>query len=515
MEVRRSLVVNSTPLETRIALLENGQTVEVFLERQSSVSQVGDVYLGRVAKLLPGMQSAFVSMGDSKDGFLYLDETEGHRFHIEDMEAEDYTDTAVLEFASLSVQLPPLQEGAEVLVQVLKDPIASKGPRLTRHLSFPGRFLVFMPGIDHIGISRKITDPHERERLRDLIRGHSEPGEGFIVRTAAIGEKDVDLVSDIAFLRGIWREVKARAERRTAPSLVWQDFHLLQKVMRDLFREEVSSFWVDTEESHQQVIAFVQALHPAWTERVKHFTSDMPIFEAFGIERELELACRPKFFLKHGGSIVIDQTEALVSVDVNTGKFVGHRDLEETVFMTNMEAVPEIVRQLRLRNLGGIVVIDFIDMANHAHRDSVMDRLREELLRDRNHARALAISEFGLVEMTRKRTGPSLRSMLTTQCPRCEGSGAKLSPETILLRVYREIARQGERLRGASIRITLHPSLRAALGSNVKDGLMQLAKFLGAHVLWVERPDFVEESIGFEVTQAKGKDSVYSGSPID
>jgi ribonuclease G len=505
MEIRRSLVVNSTPLETRIALLENGQAVELFVERQSSVSQVGDVYLGRVAKLLPGMQSAFVTLGDSKDGFLYLDETEGHRFQVEEMDPDEYTDTAVIEMASLpmSVALPPLREGEEVLVQVLKDPIASKGPRLTRHLSFPGRFLVFMPGIDHIGISRRIFDHAERERLRDLIKANAGPGEGFIVRTAAIGERDQDLLSDVAFLREIWKEVRARAKRRSAPSLVWQDFHLLQKVMRDLFREEVSSFWVDTEESHQQVIAFVQALHPEWTERVKRFTSDMPIFEAFGVERELEMACRPKFFLKHGGSIVIDQTEALVSVDVNTGKFVGNRDLEETVFLTNMEAAPEIVRQLRLRNLGGIVVIDFIDMADRGHRDAVMDRLREELLRDRNHARALAISEFGLVEMTRKRTGPSLKSQLTVPCQRCEGSGAKLSPETILLRVYREIARQGERLRGASIRVTLHPGLRAALGNDAKDGLMSLAKFLGAHILWVERQDYVEESIGFEVVQPK------------
>jgi ribonuclease G len=507
MDVRRSLVVNSTPLETRIALLENGQAVELFMERQSSVSQVGDVYLGRVTKLLPGMQSAFISLGDSKDGFLYLDETEGHHIHVDDMDADDCTDTAVIELASItmSVRLPPLQEGEDALVQVLKDPIASKGPRLTRHLSFPGRFLVFMPGIDHIGISRKIQDQRERERLKELIRAHSGPGEGFIVRTAAIGERDDDLVSDMAFLREIWKEVGARAERRRAPSLVWQDFHLLQKVLRDLFREEVSSFWVDTEESYQQVIAFVQALHPEWTERVKRFTSDIPIFEAFGIERELELACRPKYFLKHGGSIVIDQTEALVSVDVNTGKFIGHRDLEETVFTTNMEAAPEIVRQLRLRNLGGIIVIDFIDMANHEHREMVVGKLREALLRDRSHAKALAISEFGLVEMTRKRTGPSLRATLTAPCPRCEGSGARLSPETVLLRVYREIARQGERLRGASVRITLHPSLRAALGNDARDGLMQLAKFLGAHVLWVERPDFVEESIGFDVTHAKAK----------
>jgi ribonuclease G len=503
MIIRRSLVVNATPLETRIALLENGQVCELFVERMSFVSQVGDIHKGKVAKLLPGMQSAFVSIGDSKDGFLYLDEPEAHRLTAEESDIEDYTDTAVMELASLTVSLPPLKEGEELLVQVVKDPIASKGPRLSRHISFPGRFLVFMPGIDHVGISRKITDLNERERLREMIKAHSEPGEGFIVRTAAIGEGDKDLIADITFLREIWKEVQARSDRRPAPSLIWQDFRLLQKVLRDLFREEVASFWVDTAEAYQQVVAFVQALHPEWLERVKRFTSDIPIFEAFEIERELELARQPKYFLRHGGSIVINQTEALVSVDVNTGKFVGSRELEETVFLTNMEAIPEIIRQLRLRNLGGIIVIDFIDMIDGEHRHKVMEKLNEELLRDRNHARALGISDFGLVEMTRKRTGPSLDRQLTVPCQHCDGSGRSLSPETIVLRVYREMARLGEKLRGASIRITLHPNLRAALGDDTRDGLMQLARFLGAHVLWVERSDFMEESIGFEVTPAK------------
>ncbi|MCL1908592.1 MAG: Rne/Rng family ribonuclease [Holophagaceae bacterium] len=508
MVVRRSLVVNATPLETRIALLENGQVCELFVERTSFVSQVGDIHKGRVAKLLPGMQSAFIAIGDSKDGFLYLDEPEAHRMTGEESDIEDYSDTAVMEIASLHVALPPLKEGEELLVQVVKDPIASKGPRLSRHISFPGRFLVFMPGIDHVGISRKITDPAERERLRDLIKAHSEPGEGFIVRTAAIGEDDKDLVSDVTFLREIWKEVQARSNRRPAPSLVWQDFRLLQKVLRDLFREEVASFWVDTDEAYQQVVAFVQALHPNWLDRVKRFTSDIQIFEAFEIERELELALQPKYFLRHGGSIVINQTEALVSVDVNTGKFVGRKDLEETVFMTNMEAIPEIIRQLRLRNLGGIIVIDFIDMIDAGHREQVMARLQEELVRDRNHARALGISDFGLVEMTRKRTGPSLDRQLTAPCPRCEGSGRRLSPETIILRVYREMARLGDKLRGASIRITLHPNLRATIEDGTRDGLMQLARFLGAHVLWVERSDFREESIGFEITPAKKPEAV-------
>ncbi|MCE1229345.1 MAG: Rne/Rng family ribonuclease [Firmicutes bacterium] len=500
MEVRRSLVVNSTPLETRIALLENGQVCELFIERSSHVSQVGDVYKGRVAKLLQGMQSAFVTIGGPKDGFLYVDEVEAYRLEeLEEAPLDDEDPGTTLEFAAMPVALPPLREGEEVLVQVVKDPIGSKGPRLSRHLSFPGRFLVFMPGIEHIGISRKITDPEERERLRQLIKGHAQPGEGFIVRTAAIGEKDEDLLSDITALRDLWAEAQSRVAAKPAPSLVWQDSRLLQKVLRDLFREEVASFWVDREDTYREVVAFVEKLHPEWVSRVKHFTSDLPLFEAFGIEKEVELARQPKVFLKRGGSLVINQTEALVSVDVNTGKFVGKKDLEETVFLANLDAIPEIVRQLRLRNLGGIIVIDFIDMVDPAHREAVMARLQEELVRDRNHARAAAISEFGLVEMTRKRTGPSLDRLLTSVCPHCEGSGRRLSPESALLTVYRELARRGEQLRGSTVRISMHPEYRSALSAETREGVAHLAKAFGAQLVWIDRTEGPVHTVHFDV----------------
>ena len=505
MEVRKSLVVNATPLETRIALLENGQLCELFLERTMNRSQVGDVYKGRVAKLLPGMQSAFVGIGGAKDGFLYLDDPVAQRLGA-DLSAEDEGEEVAEDLPPPPPPLPPLKEGEETLVQVVKDPIGSKGPRLSRHLSFPGRFLVFMPGIDHIGISRKITDPEERERLRDLIRSHAQPGEGYIVRTAAIGEKDEDLVGDVAFLRQVWQEIQAKAETVPAPGLVWQDLRLLQKVLRDNFREEVSSFWVDDPEAQREVLAFVEKLHPEWANRVKYFTSDLPIFEAFGIEAEIDSARQPKVFLKHGGSIVLNQTEALVSVDVNTGKFVGKKDLEETVYLTNLEAIPEIVRQLRLRNLGGIVVIDFIDMVDPAHRDEVLARLQEELKRDRNHARAGGISEFGLVELTRKRTGPSLERQLTQPCPTCNGAGRVQSPETSLLKAYRELVRLGERLRGADVRLTLHPDLAGALHQEAREGLMQLARLLGARVQWIERQDTPRHAVVMDV-QLSGQNS--------
>jgi ribonuclease G len=359
-----------------------------------------------------------------------------------------------------------------------------------------------MPGIEHVGISRKIVNPQERERLRTLIKGHAQAGEGFIVRTAAIGEKDEDLVNDVTYLRELWADLQAQCQRMHAPSLVWKDFGLLQKVLRDLFREEVASFWVDRDDTYREVVDFVSRLHPEWVGRVKHFTSDLPIFEAFAIEKEIDSAHQAKVYLKHGGSIVINQTEALVSVDVNTGKFVGKKDLEETVYLTNIEAIPEIVRQLRLRNLGGIIVIDFIDMMDSGHRETVMKRLQEELERDRNHARAVEISDFGLVEMTRKRTGPSLERLLTSACPHCNGSGRRLSAETQVLGVYREMARQGERLRGAQVRLTLHPELKNALQPETREGVNQLARALGAHILWLERSDGPVQDIGIEVVSS-------------
>jgi ribonuclease G len=503
MEVRRSLVVNATPLEMRIALLENGQLCELFIERTTQVSQVGDVYKGRVAKLLQGMQSAFVAIGGAKDGFLYLDEPETHRLPSEEAAEDEEGAEGVPEFPAVPVTLPPVREGEEILVQVVKDPIGSKGPRLSRHISFPGRFLVLMPGIEHVGISRKITNPAERERLRNLIKSHAQPGEGFIVRTAAIGEKDEDLINDVAYLRELWADLQSSCHTLQAPSLVWKDFRLLQKVLRDLFREEVASFWVDRDDTYREVVDFVSRLHPEWVGRIKHFTSDLPIFEAFAIEKEIDAARQPKVFLRHGGSIVINQTEALVSVDVNTGKFVGKKDLEETVFLTNMEAIPEVVRQLRLRNLGGIVVIDFIDMVDPAHRDAVMKRMQEELERDRNHARAVEISDFGLVEMTRKRTGPSLERLLTSSCPHCDGSGRRPSAETVVLGVYREMARQGERLRGTQLRLTLHSELKGALQPDTREGVNQLARALGAHVLWQERGDGPVHQIDIEVVPAR------------
>lgn len=481
--MNEQILINVTPQETRVAVTEQGAVQELHVERDSSRGIVGNIYLGRVCRVLPGMQSAFVEIGLARAAFL----------HVADIWLAKNGDGPVKPIEKI------LSEGQALLVQVVKDPIGTKGPRLSRHLSFPGRFLVYMPGIDHIGISRKITDTAERERLRTLIRQHAGPNEGFIVRTAAIGEKDEDLVSDVTMLRDLWKEVQVAAEATPAPGLVWQDLRLLHKVLRDMFREEVASFWVDDPSVYGEVRGIIQKLHPDWADRVKPFTSDLPIFEAFGIEQEIEAARSPKVHLRHGGSIVLNQTEALVSVDVNTGRYVGKKDLEETVFHTNMEAIPEIVRQLRLRNLGGIIVVDFIDMLLPEHRDAVMARLQEELQRDRNHARASSLSEFGLVEMTRKRTGPNLERQLTAACPACGGSGRLPSADTILLKAYREMVRLGERLRGATVRLSVHPETAAGLHGEAREGLLDLARALGAKVAWIERAEIARHTVAMDL----------------
>ena len=501
MKVRRSLVVNATPLETRIALLENGQLCELFIERTTQISQLGNLYKGRVTKILQGLQSAFVDIGGARDGFLYLNKFETQRLTGEEAAYDEEDEGSILDLPTIQISLPSVKEGDEILVQVVKDAIGSKGPRLSRHISLPGRFLVFIPEIEHIGVSRRITDNQERERLRALVKSHAQPGEGFIVRTAAIGEKDEDLINDLICLRNLWIDLKAKCQELNVPSLAWKDLRLLQKVIRDLFREEVTSLWVDCGDTYHEVINFINKLHPKWVDRIKHFTSDLPIFDAFAIEKEIDSARKAKIFLKCGGSIVINQTEALVSIDVNTGKFTGKKKLEETVFLTNMEAIPEIVRQLRLRNLGGIVVIDFIDMTDAAHKESVMKRLQEELERDRNHSRIIEISNFGLVEMTRKRTGPSLDRMLTSSCPHCAGSGRRLSAETAVLEVYREIARRGKRLRGAKLKLTIHVDLNKTLQPDIRDGVNALAKDLDAQIVWIEKSNGPVQEVKLEALQ--------------
>src|SRR6478672_10844273 len=358
----REIVINATKHESRIAVLDEGQVVELWVERTRQRTIVGNIYEGRVTKVLPGMQSAFVDLGLERDAFLYVSDV------LEDLEEFETDSTDELHIddvghrpeASIS---DLLREGQEIVVQVSKDTIAGKGARITSHITLPGRFLVYMPTVSHIGVSRRIESEGERARLKEILERIRPAGlGGFIVRTAGEDRNEEDFVSDLKYLVDLWDQIRRRAEKSSAPSVIHHDLDLVLRTIRDVLSPEFKSVWVDSVEQYQRIVEFLDHIQPALVSRVRLFRRDEPIFEEFGIESEIAKALKSKVWLKSGGYIVINQTEALVAIDVNTGKYVGRRNLEETVFRTNLEAAKEIVRQIRLRDLGGIIVLDFIDM---------------------------------------------------------------------------------------------------------------------------------------------------------
>ena len=496
MHIRRSLVVNATALEVRIALLENGGLTELYQERPARKSLVGRIYRGRVSKILSGIESAFVDIGRDRDAFLYLDDQP--QIHLENGDLPE--ESHLGEASQLSVPLlSDLHVGDDVLVQVIKDPIGSKGARLTRHIHFPGRYLVYLPYGNHVGISRKFTDETERERLRCLIQAHSESPEGFIVRTAALGEKDEDLIADISLLREQWQLTQKAFETQQGSRLIWEDVGLIQKILRDKFREEVQSLWVDDSTTYQEIIQFVAQLHPSWTSRIHLFTSPLPIFDAFEIESEITRALQPKVFLKHGGSLVFNQTEALVSIDVNTGAFSSHQDQETTVTQANLLAIPEIVRQLRLRNHGGIIVIDFIDMMDPVNQETVHAALVAEFEHDRQCSRIGPLSPFGLVELTRKRIGPSLERSMTFLCPSCQGSGRVPHLDQELFKIYRQLLPQMQIAPNTRICIGVHPHQRSLLQGVIWEELLALLQQQSLQLEITDRTDLPHFTLNVEL----------------
>lgn len=496
MNIRRSLVVNATALEVRIALLENGQLTELYQERPALKSLVGRIYRGRVSKMLPGIESSFVDIGIERDAFLYLDDQP--LIHLEDGDLANETNASEISDPPVPL-LPAIQVGDDVLVQVIKDPIGSKGARLTRHINFPGRYVVYLPYGNHIGISRKLHDETERERLRTLLQAHSRAPEGFIVRTAALGEKDEDLITDMTLLREQWESVQKTFEARKGSRLIWEDVSLMKKILRDKFREEVQSLWVDDATIYQEICQFVEQFHPDWISRIRLFTSPVPIFEAFEIESEIMRALQPKVFLKHGGSLVFNQTEALVSIDVNTGAFSSHQDLETTVTQANLLAIPEIVRQLRLRNHGGIIVIDFIDMIDPTNQETVHTSLVSEFERDRQCSRIGPLSPFGLVELTRKRIGPSLERSMTLLCPSCQGSGRVPHLDQELFKIYRQLLPHLQIPPKTLIRIGIHPYQKPLLQGLIWDEILLLINQQSLQMELVERTDLYPFTLSLDL----------------
>lgn len=438
------ILINVKPQETRVAYVEAGVLTDLKIERKTSPTLVSSIFKGRVSRVLPGMQAAFVDIGLEKSAFLYVGDIHTALNDFEKEEGEDITDNLDEDKKFDSSQYPPIQdllhEGQQILVQVAKDPIGTKGPRVTTQISLPGRFIVFMPEVKQIGVSRRIEDESERDRLRNLVTKLGPPG-GVIVRTAGEGATEVDIRADIEYLDRLAKEIYKNSEKKKGPGLIHSEMDVELRALRDMMNDDVVSVFVDDEEVFKKVSKFIQHFMPKFKNSVLYYSDAKPLFELYDIDLEISRSLDRKIWLKSGGYIVIDEAEALVVIDVNTGRFVGKRDLEDTILKTNLEAVKEIAHQLRIRNCGGIIIVDFIDMEKESHREKVLTALNEELIKDRAKASVISMSSLGLVEMTRKRIRPSLIKTLCEPCSYCDGKGYIKTRATITNEIFRELER--------------------------------------------------------------------------
>jgi ribonuclease G len=528
----KEMIISSSAHETRVAILEDDQVAEIFIERERSRGVVGNVYKGRVSKVLPGMQSAFVDLGLERDGFLYVSDVVATFEEFDRLETDEDEPSSPGAPAVSAGQGAPasggnspsgihraaqggyrnggrrdrdrekgpepkieelLKEGQEVIVQVAKEPLGTKGARLTSHATMPGRFLVFMPTVDHVGVSRKIDSREERSRLRGIVREFREQTGftgGLIIRTAAAGRPKEDIVSDLSYFHKVWTEVRQKAETSRAPAVVYQEQSLVAKLLRDLLTDDYSAIRIDNAFEHRRVVELIERIMPSLAPKVRLYEKEFPIFEEYGVQAEIDRALRSKVWLKSGGSIVINQTEALVAIDVNTGRYVGKKTagrLEDTILKTNLEAVKEIVRQIRLRDLGGIIVLDFIDMEEKKNRQKVFQTVEQELRKDRSPSKALQVSDFGLVIITRKRVKQSLERVLTEPCPYCAGSAVIKSTATICYEILSEVKKIGADLNGQSLVLRVNPDIARALRDEERAVFKDLKQSLGREIAL--RPD--------------------------
>lgn len=427
------ILINVSPVETRVALVENGVVQELFIERSYGKGYVGNIYKGKVVRVLPGMQAAFVDIGLERTGFIHVADMLPEPVEGE-IRRSEHPDIRTL-----------VREGQTLLVQVAKDPISTKGARLTTHLTLSSRYLVYMPNSTHIGISARIEDETERERLRQplesLVTEQGMKG-GFIVRTVAEGVSTEEIVADIPYLQKLWADLSAKIPTVSVPAVIYQDMPLYLRALRDLARAPIDKIRVDSRLTWKLMLDFASSYYPQLLELIECYTGERPLLDLYGVEEEIRRALETRVPLKSNGYLIIEQTEAMTTVDVNTGAFVGHRNLEETIFKTNMEAATAIARQLRLRNLGGIIILDFIDMQDAEHQRQVLRTLEKALEKDHAKTRITGVSELGLVEMARKRTRESLGQMLCEPCPVCLGRGQVKSAETVCYEIFREILRE-------------------------------------------------------------------------
>jgi ribonuclease G len=495
-----SILVNVTGQETRVALVEGGQVVEVYLERKKHASLVGNVYKAKVLRILPGMRSAFVDIGLEKAAFLYVadirtDIVEDYAlmFDEENSESVDFIQKGKHEFHIDEL----LHEGQEILVQVSKNPIGGKGARVTSYVTLPGRYLVLMPNLEHVGVSRRISDEEERARLKAIVEGIKPKGFGLIVRTASEGASEEELQKDLEFLLHLWETVLKKNERAGAPSLIYSDLDVVLRSVRDLMSQNVDNMVIDDEKTCQNVREFVGNYFPKLLEKIELYEAEEPIFDTYGIEVDISRAMGRRIWLKSGGYIVIDQTEAMTVIDVNTGKYVGKEDLEDTILRTNLEAVKEIAYQIRLRNLGGIIIIDFIDMEKAENRHKVFSAFQDAIKKDRTKSTISQITELGLIQMTRKRVRESLLRTLMEPCPYCEGKGLVKSAMTLCY----EIFRRAEDLAGHGVKrvvITAHPAIAELLLDEERQGLEEIENRYGMKIIINEKPTLHQEN--YEIT---------------
>lgn len=482
------LIINITLGETRVARLENGVVTELTIERRREEGIVSNIYKGKVVRVMPGMQAAFVDIGLERTAFLHASDVvkDLARFEEDNNSKENSFDEEPPARGRRSKQdrhiENVLKDGKEILVQVEKEPLGTKGARVTSHISLPGRYLVYMPTVDHVGVSRRIGDPSERARLKEMMHKLRKGGGGFIVRTVSSGVTEREFADDVAYLTRTWTEIEKKGSSAKAPSLVHAELDMVSRVARDLFTPDIDRVVVDSPEAHAKICDFVDAFMPQAKKAVEFYKGTEPIFDAFGIEIEITRALGHKVWLKSGGYIIIEQTEALTAIDVNTGRFVGRRNVDDTILKTNLEAVKEIVYQLRLRGIGGIIIIDFIDMERMADRSKVYNSLKEALKGDRARTTISKISDLGLVEMTRKRTREDLRRQLTNTCPYCEGKGHLKSPTTICYEIFREVCREAPAIRGRQILVCCHPSVAGMLYDEERAYLEELEERFGKRI---------------------------------
>lgn len=507
------IVINATVFEVRIALIENGNLVEFYLERPSEKGLVGNIYVGRIRRVLPGMQAAFVDIGLERTGFLYVDDVlPQNRTSIDDILSGNgqtcSDESGTQDFPLLRKTSGPniediLHDGQLVLVQVCKEPLGSKGARLTCNITLPCRNLVFMPMTDHIGISRKIENEEVRQRLYEMIEDLRPANAGFIVRTMAENISHEEIEADMEFLLHVWSEIQDKVEKTSAPMQLYADFDVILRVLRDVFSPEVDRVVVDDIDTYGRVLQFVQNFAPRLDYKVHLYKDNLPIFETYGVEIDINRVLDKKIWLRSGGYIIIETTEALSVIDVNTGRFVGKRDLEETIFKTNMEAVKEIAYQLRLRNIGGIIIIDFIDMEDPLHREELFRTLKEATLNDKSRINMLKISEFGLVQMTRKRSRDDLNRVMYESCSYCHGEGVLKSRRTVCYDIFRKILRKSANISCDFVTIRVNPQIASMMLSEESKTVSYIEEKIGKKLLIVPSKELHLERYEIEWEAAK------------